>query len=77
MKSTAINPKGFGFAFGLTAAVFYVGCVITLAATPHHFDLEDLDANLSDGFRCHHDVYPSVVRRHYDCRFYNLWVREK
>jgi len=30
-----INPRGLGLAFGLTATVFYIGCVITLAATPH------------------------------------------
>ena len=35
MKSTTINPKGLGLAVGLTATVFYIGCVITLAATPH------------------------------------------
>ena len=35
MKNTTINPKGLGLAFGLTATIFYIGCVITLAATPH------------------------------------------
>ena len=30
-----INPRSLGLAFGLTATVFYIGCVITLAATPH------------------------------------------
>lgn len=35
MKSMTINPRGLGLAFGLTATVFYIGCVITLAATPH------------------------------------------
>jgi hypothetical protein len=35
MRNTTINPKALGLAFGLTATVFYIGCVITLAATPH------------------------------------------
>lgn len=35
MKNTTINPKGLGLAFASTATVFYIGCVITLAATPH------------------------------------------
>jgi hypothetical protein len=35
MKSMTINPRSLGLAFGLTATVFYIGCVITLAATPH------------------------------------------
>ena len=35
MKNTTINPRDLGLAFGLTATVFYIGCVITLAATPH------------------------------------------
>jgi hypothetical protein len=35
MKSMTIIPRGLGLAFGLTATVFYIGCVITLAATPH------------------------------------------
>ena len=35
MKNTTINLKGLGLAFGLTATIFYIGCVITLAATPH------------------------------------------
>jgi hypothetical protein len=34
MKSIAINPKGLGLAFGLSATVFYIGCVVTLAAAP-------------------------------------------
>ena len=35
MKNATIDPKALGLAFGLTATVFYIGCVITLAATPH------------------------------------------
>ena len=35
MKNTTINPRDLGLAFGLTATVFYIGCVITLAAAPH------------------------------------------
>lgn len=34
MKSTTINPKGLGLAFGLSATVFYIGCVVTLALAP-------------------------------------------
>ena len=34
MKSTATNPKGFGLAFGLSATIIYLGCVVTLALTP-------------------------------------------
>jgi hypothetical protein len=35
MKSATINPKALSLALGLTATVFYIGCVITLAATSH------------------------------------------
>ena len=35
MRNTTISPKRLGLAFALTAAWFYVGCVLALTAAPH------------------------------------------
>jgi hypothetical protein len=93
MKSTTINPKGLGFAFGMTATVFYVGCVITLAATPrdkaiiffnsllHGVDVTSILRTSMPISQMVFGVITTFILAWFagamTAVFYNLWVREK
>jgi hypothetical protein len=93
MKSTTINPKGLGFAFGLTATVFYIGCVITMAATPrdkaiiffnslvHGVDVTSILRTSMPISQMIFGVVTTFILAWFAgamiAVFYNLWVREK